>query len=69
MPRVTVIMATYNWSTVLPHSIGSVLRQTFTDPRVQWINIPRTGHQSGPNTARGAATRSRSTASSAIRDI
>ena len=31
MPRVTVIMATYNWSTVLPYSIGSVLRQTFTD--------------------------------------
>lgn len=30
-PRVTVIMATYNWSTVLPYSIGSVLRQTFTD--------------------------------------
>ncbi|HVG25540.1 MAG TPA: glycosyltransferase family A protein [Thermoanaerobaculia bacterium] len=72
MPRVTVIIPTYNWSTVLPHSIGSVLGQTFTDfellvigdgctddseevvraigdPRVQWINIPRTGHQSGPN--------------------
>ena len=72
MPRVTVIMATYNWSTVLPYSIGSVLAQTFTDfellvigdgctddsedvvraigdPRVEWINIPRTGHQSGPN--------------------
>ena len=30
-PRVTVIMATYNWSAVLPYSIGSVLRQTFTD--------------------------------------
>ena len=30
-PRVTVIIATYNWSTVLPYSIGSVLRQTFTD--------------------------------------
>jgi hypothetical protein len=26
MPRVTVIMATYNWSTVLPYSIGSVPR-------------------------------------------
>ena len=72
MPRVTVIMATYNWSTVLPYSIGSVLAQTFTDfellvigdgctddseavvksiedPRVQWINIARTGHQFGPN--------------------
>jgi len=71
-PRVTVITATYNWSTVLPYSIGSVLGQTFTDfellvvgdgctddseqvvrgigdPRVQWINIPRHGHQSGPN--------------------
>lgn len=31
MPRVTVIIATYNWSTVLPYSVGSVLRQTFTD--------------------------------------
>lgn len=71
-PRVTVIMATYNWSTVLPYSIGSVLGQTFVDfellvigdgctddsesvvraiddPRVRWISIPRTGHQSGPN--------------------
>lgn len=71
-PRVTVIIATYNWSSVLPYSIGSVLGQTFSDfellvigdgctddseavvrgiadPRVQWINIPRHGHQSGPN--------------------
>jgi len=31
MPRVTVIISTYNWSTVLPYSIGSVLGQTFTD--------------------------------------
>jgi glycosyltransferase involved in cell wall biosynthesis len=31
VPRVTVIMATYNWSTVLPCSIGSVQDQTFTD--------------------------------------
>lgn len=30
-PSVTVIIATYNWSNVLPYSIGSVLRQTFTD--------------------------------------
>ncbi len=30
-PRVTVIIATYNWSSVLPYSIGSVLRQTFSD--------------------------------------
>jgi glycosyltransferase involved in cell wall biosynthesis len=28
---VTVIIATYNWSSVLRYSIGSVLRQTFTD--------------------------------------
>jgi glycosyltransferase involved in cell wall biosynthesis len=72
MPRVTVIIPTYNWSTVLPYSIGSVLDQTFTDfellvigdgctddseavvraiddPRVRWINIARTGHQSDPN--------------------
>lgn len=31
MPRVTVIIATYNWSSVLPFSVGSVLRQTFSD--------------------------------------
>ena len=31
MPRVTVVMATYNWSSVLPYSIGSVLRQTLPD--------------------------------------
>ncbi len=31
MPRLTVIIPTYNWSSVLPYSIGSVLRQTFTD--------------------------------------
>ena len=30
-PRITVIIPTYNWSTVLPYSIGSVLRQTVTD--------------------------------------
>lgn len=30
-PKVTVVMATYNWSSVLPYSIGSVLRQTRTD--------------------------------------
>jgi glycosyltransferase involved in cell wall biosynthesis len=71
-PAVSVIIATYNWSTVLPFSIGSVLQQTFADfellvvgdgctddseqvvraiddPRVTWVNIPRSGHQSGPN--------------------
>src|SRR5688572_23329278 len=31
VPRVTVIIPTYNWSSVLPYSIGSVLDQTFTD--------------------------------------
>jgi glycosyltransferase involved in cell wall biosynthesis len=30
-PAVTVVIATYNWSNVLPYSIGSVLDQTFTD--------------------------------------
>lgn len=30
-PVVTVVIATYNWSTVLPFSIGSVLRQTYTN--------------------------------------
>jgi glycosyltransferase involved in cell wall biosynthesis len=72
VPGVTVIIPTYNWSTVLPYSIGSVLDQSFNDfellvigdgctddsgevvngigdPRVQWINLPRSGHQSGPN--------------------
>ncbi len=31
MPRVTVIIPTYHWSTVLPFSIASVLRQTLAD--------------------------------------
>jgi glycosyltransferase involved in cell wall biosynthesis len=31
VPRVTVIIPTYNWATVLPYSIGSVLDQSFTD--------------------------------------
>ena len=31
MSHVTVIIPTYNWSAVLPYSIGSVLDQTFTD--------------------------------------
>jgi glycosyltransferase involved in cell wall biosynthesis len=71
-PRVTVLMATYNWSSVLPYSIGSALLQTLADfellvlgdgctddseqvvrgiddPRVHWIDLPRHGHQSGPN--------------------
>ena len=30
-PWVTVIISTYHWSSVLPFSIGSVLRQTFAD--------------------------------------
>jgi glycosyltransferase involved in cell wall biosynthesis len=30
-PAVTVLIPTYNWSTVLPYSVGSVLWQTFTD--------------------------------------
>jgi glycosyltransferase involved in cell wall biosynthesis len=31
MPRITVIIPTYNYAEVLPYSIGSVLRQTFSD--------------------------------------
>jgi glycosyltransferase involved in cell wall biosynthesis len=31
VPRVSVIIATYNWSSVLPYSIGSVLDQTMSD--------------------------------------
>jgi glycosyltransferase involved in cell wall biosynthesis len=31
VPRVTVVMATYNWATVLPCSIGSALDQTYRD--------------------------------------
>jgi glycosyltransferase involved in cell wall biosynthesis len=30
-PQVSVIIPTYNWSSVLPYSIGSALRQTFSD--------------------------------------
>jgi glycosyltransferase involved in cell wall biosynthesis len=30
-PRVTVIISTYNWSTVLPYAIDSVLAQTMAD--------------------------------------
>jgi glycosyltransferase involved in cell wall biosynthesis len=31
MPRVSVIISTYNWSSVLPYSVGSVLRQQYSD--------------------------------------
>lgn len=34
MPRVSVIIPTYDWSEVLPYSIGSVLRQTMDDLEV-----------------------------------
>ena len=30
-PPVTIIIPTYNWSSVLPYSIGSALQQTFSD--------------------------------------
>jgi glycosyltransferase involved in cell wall biosynthesis len=30
-PSVTIIIPTYNWSSVLPYSIGSALQQTFSD--------------------------------------
>jgi glycosyltransferase involved in cell wall biosynthesis len=30
-PKVTIVMATYNWSQVLPYSIGSALAQGFRD--------------------------------------
>jgi len=30
-PLLTIIIPTYNWSTVLPYSIGSALRQTFSN--------------------------------------
>ena len=30
-PKVTVLIPTYNWSSVLPYSVGSVLRQTCVD--------------------------------------
>jgi glycosyltransferase involved in cell wall biosynthesis len=31
VPRVSVLIATYNWSSVLQYSVGSALRQTFAD--------------------------------------
>ena len=30
-PKVTVIIPTYNWSSVLHYAVASVLRQTYTD--------------------------------------
>jgi glycosyltransferase involved in cell wall biosynthesis len=30
-PRVTVIIPTYNWSTVFPYAINSILAQTMPD--------------------------------------
>ena len=35
-PRVTVIIPTYNWSTVLPYSIASVIDQTMDDLEL-WV--------------------------------
>lgn len=35
-PRVTVIIPTYNWSTVLPYSIASVIDQTMSDLEL-WV--------------------------------
>jgi glycosyltransferase involved in cell wall biosynthesis len=37
LPRVTVVIATYNWSEVLPYSIASALEQTFTDFEVMVV--------------------------------
>src|ERR1044072_530455 len=34
LPKVTAIIPSYNWSSVLPYSIGSALRQTFLDLEV-----------------------------------
>lgn len=36
-PKITVVMATYNWSSVLPYSISSILRQTRGDFEVRVV--------------------------------
>lgn len=38
-PSLTVVISTYNWSTVLPFAIGSVLRQTFIDFEVLVVGV------------------------------
>jgi hypothetical protein len=37
VPLVTVVMQTFNRSSILEYAIGSVLRQTFTDPRIRFV--------------------------------
>lgn len=46
-PRVTVVIATYNWATVLPYAIASVLDQTFTDFELRVVGDHCTDESAG----------------------
>lgn len=54
-PHVTVIIATYNWSNVLPYAIGSVLGQTMQDFELLVVGDGCTDDSEGRRGHRGSA--------------